>query len=140
MLVTHASHFITHRAVDKILLIADGRNQFLGSWDELTQFCPTDENTIRAVDHIKSSVREDTSQGNREGRGTGEEVLEDKEADDKKGGRLIQVEQREHGLSSLRTWLLWFQRAGGWKFMSLQLIFMGIDRLLYVTVELFLVR
>lgn len=144
LLVTHASHFITHKAVDRILLMVDGQNQFLGSWEELAHFHPTDENTLRAVDHIKSSVREDTGESdNEEEQSTdGEKDGKDNEGDEgiKKKGRLIQVEQREHGLSSLKTWLLWFQRAGGWKFMTLQILFMGIDRLVYVAVELFLAK
>ena len=32
LLVTHASHFISHVAVDKILLIVNGKNEFLGTW------------------------------------------------------------------------------------------------------------
>jgi ABC-type multidrug transport system ATPase subunit len=62
LLVTHASHFITNRSVDKILLVVDGRNQFIGTWEGLSGFHPTDENTMRAVEHIKSSVREDTEE------------------------------------------------------------------------------
>ncbi len=144
LLVTHASHFITHKAVDKILLLVDGQNQFLGSWDELAHFHPTDENTVRAVDHIKSSVRENTEESDDdEGESNNPDTKGAEDNDDgenKKRGRLIQVEQREHGLSSLKTWMLWFQRAGGWKFMSLQLLFMAIDRLVYVGVEWFLAK
>ena len=139
VLVTHASHFITHRSINKILLIVDGQNRFLGSWDEIAHFHPSDENTIRAVNHIKSTVREDTAENQSDDVGIGNKSGEDDEVNEKKGDRLIQVEQREHGLSSLRTWLLWFKRAGGWKFMSLQIIFMGLDRVLYVAVEFFLV-
>ena len=139
LLVTHASHFITHRVVDKILLIVDGQNRFLGSWDELAHFHPSHENTARAVNHIKSTVREDTAENLSDDEGIEEKVGEDEEVKETKGVSLIQVEQREHGLSSLRTWLLWFQRAGGWKFMSLQIILMGLDRVLYVAVEFFLV-
>lgn len=138
LLVTHASHFIIHRVVDKILLLVGGQNRFLGSWEELGCFHPKDESTIRAVQHIKSSVREDTKESDSEGDGVNPSNNEG-ETEKKEGGRLIQVEQREHGLSSLRTWLLWFKRAGGWKFMSLQLLFMGIDRFCYVAVEWFLV-
>ena len=143
LLVTHASHFITNRAVSKILLIVDGKNRFLGSWDGLAHYTPSDENTKRAVDHIKSSVREDTEESDDD-----DEVQEGKDNNDdpdesgksKKKGRLIQTETREHGLSSLKTWLLWFQRAGGISFMSLQLLFMTIDRCAYVAVEVFLAR
>ncbi|KAL3919170.1 MAG: hypothetical protein SGARI_007272, partial [Bacillariaceae sp.] len=60
LLVTHASHFISNRAVDKILLMVTGRNRFYGTWDELGHFEPTDEFTKRAVDDINSQVRENT--------------------------------------------------------------------------------
>lgn len=139
VLVTHASHFITHRAVDKILLMVDGQNRFLGSSEELANFHPTDENTLRAVEHIKSSIRNERGASGSEGEEIREQVEADEDVDKRKRGRLIQEEQREHGLSSLRTWLLWFQRAGGWTFMSLQITFMGIDRVVYVAVEWFLV-
>ncbi|OEU11111.1 ATP-binding cassette transporter [Fragilariopsis cylindrus CCMP1102] len=46
LLVTHASHFISHRSVDQILLMVNGRNQFMGTWDELTKF----ESSSSAVD------------------------------------------------------------------------------------------
>lgn len=143
LLVTHASHFITHKAIDKILLLVEGQDRFLGSWDELAHFHPTDEITLRAVDHIKSSVRENTEESDSDDeaeKDADKGVDEDETGGTKKRGRLIQVEQREHGLSSLKTWLLWFQRAGGWKFMSLQILFMGIDRLVYVAVEWFLAK
>lgn len=139
ILVTHAAHFISHRAVDKILMLVDGSNQFLGSWEDLASFEPTDENTKRAVDYIKSTVREDTEKEN----DSEEEYsnVEDKdEGTDKARGKLIQVEQREHGLSSIKTWLLWFRRAGGMPFFILQVLFMGLDRVVYVAIEWFLAR
>jgi ABC-type multidrug transport system fused ATPase/permease subunit len=139
LLVTHASHFITNRAVDKILLIVDGNNRFIGAWDELAGFIPSDENTRRAVDHIKSAVREDTEESDEE-EDAGEEKGQNETGKSKKKGRLIQAETREHGLSSMKTWLLWFKRAGGLSFILLQLIFMTIDRASYVAVELFLAK
>jgi ABC-type multidrug transport system fused ATPase/permease subunit len=160
LLVTHASHFISHHAIDQILLIAEGRNQFLGTWEELTVFKPTNEVSRRAVEFIQSSVRESTQEEEHDGEDEAdeqgladikmvpttetsatskdEEVQGDKEKGS--GGRLIQVEQREHGLSSIKTWLLWFQRAGGIPFFTIQVIFMTLDRSLYVAVEWFLAR
>jgi ABC-type multidrug transport system fused ATPase/permease subunit len=108
----------------------------------LATFETTDENTRRAVEHIKASVREDTEESDTEDENEDEEGGDGKEKKDKKKekGRLIQPEQREHGLSSMKTWLLWFQRAGGVGFMSFQLLFMTIDRFAYVSVEWFLAR
>eukprot|EP00980_Cylindrotheca_fusiformis_P019578 scaffold6784_cov108-Cylindrotheca_fusiformis.AAC.20 len=141
ILVTHAAHFISNRAIDQILVVVDGANRFLGSWDDLATFEATDANTKRAVDYIKSTVREDT-----ENESSGEEIEElidsrgEGDSAEKKTGRLIQVEQREHGLSSMKTWLLWFQRAGGMIFFTLQVVFMALDRLVYVAIEYFLAR
>ena len=49
--------------------------------------------------------------------------------------KIIQKELREHGLSSMKTWLLWLQRAGGFWFGTTIVILMAIDRSLYVVVE-----
>ena len=142
LFVTHASHFITNKAVDRILLIVDGKNRFLGSWEDLASFHPQDENALRAVDHIKSSVREDTEEEgdkmeeDQNDLQTGEKSVEGAS----KSQRLIQIEQREHGLSSIKTWLLWFKRAGGTFFFIPQVLLMTIDRFLYVAVEWLLVK
>jgi ABC-type multidrug transport system fused ATPase/permease subunit len=84
-------------------------------------------------------VREDEKKGV----GGGIEPCEDGRGDDAdewaaEKGRLIQAETREHGLSSLRTWLLWFKRAGGLPFFTTQLLFMAVDRLAYVAIDFFL--
>ena len=119
LLVTHAAHFISHRGIDRILLLVDGSNRFLGTWDDLVSFEPQDDNTRRAVDYIKSHVREDAENSDEEKEE--QEELEKLEKDSKKGsGRLMKVEEREHGLSSIKTWLLWFRRAGGLRFFFLQ--------------------
>ncbi|KAL3924691.1 MAG: hypothetical protein SGILL_000891 [Bacillariaceae sp.] len=144
LLVTHASHFISNRAVDKILLMVTGRNRFYGTWDDLSHFDPTDILTKRAVDHINSQVRENTEEdSDSEDKAEAEEKKEkgriEKKKDEKKK-KIMQKETREHGLSSLKTWLLWFQRAGGVWFMTLQIIFLIIDRTAYIAVEWFLAQ
>lgn len=53
---------------------------------------------------------------------------------------MMTVEEREHGRSSLRTWLLWFSHAGGLFFLSFQIIFMTVDRFAYVATEFWLAR
>jgi len=158
LLVTHASHFISHRAVDKVLLMVNGRNEFLGTWEELTTFNDEehDEQTRRAVDHIQSQVRENTEE---EDQVEGEkEKNKQKEARDSRGesskdtstktgndrlspsndDKIMQKELREHGLSSMKTWLLWFKRAGGAWFGITVVVLMAIDRFAYVAVEWFL--
>lgn len=141
LLVTHASHFISHRAVDKILLMVQGTNRFYGTWDEMSNFAPSDELTKRAVDHINSQVRENTEESDSE-----EEEEVDKKLAKRQNSKginkvkIMQRETREHGLSSLKTWLLWFQRAGGVWFMGSQIIFLTIDRFAYIAVEWFLAQ
>jgi ABC-type multidrug transport system fused ATPase/permease subunit len=140
LLVTHASHLLTNRAVGRILLIVDGKNRFVGTWDDLAGFAPDDERTRRAVDHIRSSVREDEKKDDDDGGGVerGKDWREDDDGKAVEKGRLIQAETREHGLSSLRTWLLWFKRAGGLPFFLTQLLLMAVDRLAYVAIDFFL--
>jgi ABC-type multidrug transport system fused ATPase/permease subunit len=142
LLVTHASHFISNRAVDKILLMVQGRNRFYGTWDELGRFLPSDEFTKRAVDHINSQVRENTEEdpGSKDDANVGKKKGKRQTRNTKQKSTIMQKETREHGLSSLRTWLLWFQRAGGACFMGLQIIFLAIDRFAYIAVEWFLAR
>ncbi|KAG7359453.1 multidrug transporter membrane ATP-binding component [Nitzschia inconspicua] len=142
LLVTHASHFISHRAVNKILLMVQGKNRFYGTWDELSKFAPSDEVAKRAVDHINSQVRENTEESDseeedEEGHDKREKHAMNKETKKKK---IMQKETREHGVSSLKTWLLWFRRAGGIWFMGSQIFFLTIDRFAYVAVEWFLAQ
>ncbi|CAB9525310.1 Oligomycin resistance ATP-dependent permease YOR1 [Seminavis robusta] len=150
LLVTHAAHFITHPAIDQILLIVDGGNQFCGCWDELGSFHSKDDNVNRAVEHIKSSVRGGEDEG-----GSGEDLdseltkgqnkdqqhsATEHENEKTKSGRLIQAEKREYGISSLSTWMLWFRRAGGMCFFVTQVLLFAVDKLLYVAVEWFLAK
>jgi ATP-binding cassette subfamily C (CFTR/MRP) protein 1 len=143
LLVTHASHFISHRAVNKILLMVQGKNRFYGTWDDLSHFSPTDELTKRAVEHINSQVRENTDEKDAEDEAVEEELkekqkLEQLQEKKQKKSKIMQKETREHGFSSLKTWLLWFQRAGGVWFMGIQLFFLSLDRFAYIAVEWFL--
>ena len=165
LLVTHASHFISHRSVDQILLMVNGRNQFMGTWDELTKFESSssavddcyDEPTRRAVDHIQSQVRENTHDNgedderndNRKKKTKGDTTASSKvsttnkdhhkvQQQQQKNNKIMQRELREHGLSSFKTWLLWFQRAGGICYIVTVFVLLLIDRSAYVCVEWFL--
>ena len=44
-------------------------------------------------------------------------------------------EEREHGVSALGTWMLWFKYAGGLLFVTVQIILMTGDRGLYVLID-----
>lgn len=137
VLVTHASYFLNR--VDNVMVIVDGESRFIGNWSTLSSFEATDDKTRSAVEFIRSSVQEEAQdEGNSDGTiVTDEEVrAENNIATD----TLMTVEEREHGLSSLRTWLLWFKHAGGIFFLSSQILFMAIDRFAYVAVEYWLAR
>jgi hypothetical protein len=137
VLVTHASHFLNR--VDNILLLVEGENKFLGTWEELRIFEASDAKTRGAVNHIRSAVQEAVQLTE-----DGEDVrqsTQQSEGDEKLvRNHLIQLEERQHGLSSFKTWLLWFHRAGGCFFLSTQILLMAIDRVAYVTVEWWLAK
>ena len=57
-----------------------------------------------------------------------------------KSNDLMTIEQREYGLSSMKTWLLWFQHAGGAWFMIILFFCLFVDRFAYVGVEYWLAR
>lgn len=143
VLVTHAAHFLSR--VDQIMVLSEGRAKFVGNWEELLEFTPADEKTRDAVDHIRSSVQE--------GSNAQSDSIEDTKTSKSKtktttgrasilntGRALMTIEDREHGLSSLRTWLLWFQRAGGIMFLFGHIVFMAVDRGTYFAVEYWLAR
>ena len=137
VLVTHASHFLNR--VDKILLIVGGKNRFYGTWDNLASFAPSDPETRIAVEHIQSSVQEVSSE-NEEKRE--KDIIAEARSRRKseKKDALMTEEEREQGLSSLKTWLLWFKHAGGAFFITFQVFFMTVDRFAYVSVEFWLAK
>ena len=137
VLVTHAAHFLNR--VDSILVVVDGRSKFLGTWDELAVLEPQDDKTQGAINFIRNSVQEENSSY---------EKIETKENNplpgnvmEKSGTKtLMTVEEREHGLSSMRTWLLWFNHAGGMSYMGVMVFLMVVDRFAYVATEYWLAR
>lgn len=137
VLVTHASYFLNR--VDNIMVVVDGESKFLGSWAELAGFEAHDSKTINAIEFIRSSVQEDAQ--NKEEDPSGDAVKA-KTLDEAHGTAdvLMTTEEREHGLSSMSTWMLWFKHAGGVWFLSFQIIFMAIDRIAYVAVEYWIAR
>jgi ABC-type multidrug transport system fused ATPase/permease subunit len=136
VLVTHASHFLSR--VDTVLVLVDGTNHFTGTWSDLVSFQPMDAKVLQFVDFMRTSVQEEEVASSIERT----VALNDRKsrAMDEVADNLMTVEQREHGLASASTWLLWFKHAGGFFFMSFQILFMSIDRFAYVAVEYWLAR
>ena len=136
VLVTHASHFLNR--VDNILLLVDGKNQFTGSWSDLLLFQPNEEKVVQFVDFMRAAVQEDDEPSSKDEAIV--TVAQKSRANESVADNLMTVEEREHGLASASTWLLWFKHAGGFFFMSFQILFMSIDRFAYVAVEYWLAR
>lgn len=142
VLVTHAAHFLNR--VDNILVVVDGEARFLGTWSELSGFRPEDGKTREAVDFIQASVQDAAcheAENAAEGLGENGVALKEKDGDEMEAkGKLMKIEEREHGLSSIRTWMLWFKHAGGLPFLLTQVAFMTVDRFAYVASEYWLAR
>lgn len=135
VLVTHASHFLSR--VDQISVIVDGQNKFLGTWNELMAFEATDIPTQRAVDHIRTSIQE-AHHG--EDPDTVAENHQNGPSEEDKMQALMTIEEREYGLSSWTTWLLWFKYAGGLYFICVMVILLTLDRFLYFGQEYWVAR
>jgi hypothetical protein len=139
VLVTHAAHFLNR--VDLLMVVVEGEAKFLGTWADLSGFTPDDQKTRDAIEYIRSSVQEgaEIEGGGKVGPKSGGVVLDDDDPDGKKNdGKVMTVEEREHGLSSLKTWLLWFKYAGGVPFLVVQFFLLTLDRLAYVASEYWL--
>ncbi len=146
VLVTHAAHFLNR--VDNLMLVVDGKMKFQGSWNALANFHASDPGTAMVVDSIRSSVQETSVDEDGNNKSNGNAEIVDAANDEspslltqdakKANGELIAVESREHGLSSLRTWTLWFKYAGGIPFFGVQVFVMAIDRFFYVATEYWL--
>lgn len=135
VLVTHASHFLNR--VHRTILIVDGKNKFMGSWKELLEFEPQEAKTKSALDYIKSSVQDGAPT-------TVALVSSETDANFESGSplthTLMAVEDREHGLSSLSTWLLWFRHAGGIPFVAMTVFLLALDRIFYIGLDYWLAR
>ena len=137
VLVTHTPHFL-HR-VDKILLMVAGKPSFLGSWDEMKTHQPSNPDSLEAINYIRSAIQEGKSSDDFD-----VEESVDIERDIKesiigsKSGSLMTREDRQFGLSELKTWIIWFQNAGGIIFFLGCVVLLVFDRLLYILTEFWL--
>jgi len=142
VLVTHSRHIL--QRVDKILILDKGESIFCGSWTDLQLFDSDNTRHKVTLKSMKSSLQlvaldddavttvEDKPQGMKEKQ---PEFTQD---DDSRKGEIKEAERREHGVSSLSIWLLWFKYAGGILFITVQIMLMGLDRGSYVAIDFWL--
>jgi hypothetical protein len=108
--------------MSQILVLAEGSPIFAGTYEELQNSGDV------TLDHylISSKMGED-------------DTVEKNRAEERDGNEkeqmIMTAEEREFGLSKVSTWLIWLKHAGGWPFISLQIIFLFVDRFLYVSTE-----
>uniref|UniRef100_A0A6S8ZK17 Uncharacterized protein n=1 Tax=Chaetoceros debilis TaxID=122233 RepID=A0A6S8ZK17_9STRA len=137
ILVTHASHFLSR--VGNILVLVKGKSVFVGNWHELLSVQTEDCAASQVINSIRSSVQEkdigsdETSRSKRGKFGKDEAASAGiKDGDD---GILMTEEERDFGLSDVKTWFTWFKYAGGAWFVTLVVVSLTIDRGLYVMTE-----
>jgi len=120
LLVTHAEQFLPR--VDKILVMSDGEPSFFGTFKELNDFGVENKSARDLVDlSAKPTGKEKKKSLKLRKEGAGEDE-----------GIIMTVEERNYGVSSLIDWATWFINAGGLPFVITQLIFLVLDRGLFV--------
>lgn len=140
VLVTHASHFLNR--VDEIMVVVDGSIPFCGNWEKLMEVVEEDPKAKLAIDSIRTAVQDD---GGEEGNSSGmnHSVLKNTEVDkfkklmlnDNVAEALMTTETREHGLTRIWAWLLWFQSGGGTSFTMGILVLFVFEKLFYFGTE-----
>lgn len=141
VLVTHSQHIL--QRVDKILVLDKGESIFCGSWADLQSFETDNAHHKGTLKSMKSSLQlnvleDDETSTAMEKTQTMKEKQPPEFDEDARRGEIIESERREHGISSLRIWLLWFKYAGGILFIILQITFMSLDRGSYVAIDFWL--
>lgn len=142
VLVTHAVHVL--QRVSKILVLDGGEAIFYGTWHDLQTFEPKDDAHKKKIDAMRSSLQ--LNEDENESADTSAQLVtpennlsnmpSEKESNNiNKDGAIMTKEEREHGISTIKTWLLWFQYAGGILFVVVQIILMACDRGSYVAID-----
>ena len=140
VLVTHASHFLNR--VDEIMVVVDGSIPFCGNWDKLMEVVEEDPKAKLAIDSIRTAVQEDGSeQENNDGlnhsvlKNTQVDVFKKMMMNENVAEALMTRETREHGLTRIWAWLLWYQQGGGTSF-TLGILFLFVfEKLFYFGTE-----
>ena len=128
--VTHAVHIL--KKVNNILVLDKGKSVFYGNYEQLqNQVDHPALISMQSRSHLNSEL---DSKATSSKTSSSMEMPTTSDADAKKG-ELITDEQREHGMSSISIWLLWFQYAGGFFFIIVQIILMACDRGSYILID-----
>lgn len=140
VLVTHATHFLSR--VNNITVLLRGSSIFSGTWDQMSkEMLSADTEAMEVLTNLRASVQEanessiDVSKKNRTKASS--QKLNAENADEHNDA-LMSVEEREFGLSDLKTWFTWFKYAGGLCFTFSAFTTLAIDRGFYVITELWL--
>ena len=141
ILVTHAEHVL--QRVDKILVLDRGQSIFCGTWTQLQSFEPENNRHNATLKSMRSSaqlcassdITTNSSEKTDARKIDGEQKSVIANDIDASKGELTSDEQREHGESSVGIWLLWFIYAGSFFFITLQIIFLFLDRGSYVVID-----
>jgi len=165
ILVTHAVHFLPRPEVTRILVLttstsvttgqSNGEVAFNGTWHELVAAAAREDPA--ATHRPLSDILASAAAPHNDDEGDGPEApaattsttvgvvkggtLRTPEKETASGkGSLIKAEEREEGVASTDTWLRWVQHAGGWRFFSLQVVFLLLDRGTYAATEWWLTQ
>merc|ERR1712038_273751 len=119
LLVTHAAHFLSR--VDQIMVLVKGRAVYLGDWNGLKSEGLADKDAREVIQSLRSSVQEGRSEAGEHIGSSNSQPCDPKGSVDGAEGlqneednlALMTAEEREFGLSDWKTWLKWFQYAGG---------------------------
>lgn len=133
VLVTHAAHFLSR--VDKILVLSKGNSIFVGSWEELKNKELKDSLANDAIRSIRSSLQEKNDNTLSKVRDALATVDENEKNEKNAEGSIMTAEEREFGLTDLRTWFKWFSYAGGITFTTVTILSLVVDRGFYVVNE-----
>jgi ATP-binding cassette subfamily C (CFTR/MRP) protein 1 len=126
VLVTHAVQFLPR--VDYILVMSEGSPSFFGTWAELQQLEGLSREVITLIQASKHGDGDERKRKGPHGKGRKDGMAE-------KDGFIMTVEEREYGVAHLSVWIMWLHNAGGWVYVALQVIFLILDRGLYVASE-----
>ena len=140
ILVTHAAHYL--KLVDRILVLVEGKHEFLGNWSELFSYRPSSTAAKIYFQSLQSSIQEEMSidslkrqRENISNDGSISAVSNTKPNLSDDDGKIMTKEERLFGFSNFTTWVTWFTEAGGWTFTLIQVSFMFCDRAAYIGTE-----
>jgi ABC-type multidrug transport system fused ATPase/permease subunit len=146
VLVTHAFHFLNN--VDSILVLVNGKSVFVGDLGNLAGCHPEDPKEADVIKAVRVSVQEAMNNSETEecvklfsaaatDNDTHRSINKTDQAciSNKDNGKIMSIEERQHGISQASTWVKWFEFSGGRFFIIVILFAISFDRFMYVATE-----